>query len=63
MLLAYWKDYNCTVDYYIMHLFFTMCLYAVPSIAESMPRENSYHSIMLNSVLAKDYNEDWWNDV
>lgn len=63
MLLAYWKDYNCTVDYYIMHLFISMCLNAVPSIAESMPRENSYHSIMLGSVLAKDYNEDWWNDV
>lgn len=63
MLLAYWKDYNCTVDYYIMHLFITMCLNAVPSIAESMPRENSYHSIMLGNVLAKDYNEDWWNDV
>ena len=63
MLLAYWKDYNCTVDYYIMHLFISMCLSTVPSIAESMPRENSYHSIMLGSVLAKDYNEDWWNDV
>lgn len=63
MLLAYWKDYNCTVDYYIMHLFISMCLNAVLSIAESMPRENSYHSIMLGSVLAKDYNEDWWNDV
>lgn len=63
MLLAYWKDYNCTVDYYIMHLFITMCLNAVPSIAENMPRENSYHSIMLGNVLAKDYNEDWWNDV
>lgn len=63
MLLAYWKDYNCTVDYYIMHLFISMCLNALPSIAESMPRENSYHSIMLGSVLAKDFNEDWWNDV
>lgn len=63
MLLAYWKDYNCAVDYYIMHLFISMCLNAVPSIAESMPRENSYHSIMLGSVLAKDYNEDWWNVV
>ena len=63
MLLAYWKDYNCTVDYYIMHLFISMCLNAVPSIAESMPRENSYYSIMLGNVLAKEYNEDWWNDV
>ena len=63
MLLAYWKDYNCTVDYYIMHLFISMALNAVPSIAENMPRENSYHSIMLGNVLAKDYNEDWWNDI
>lgn len=63
MLLAYWKDYNCTVDYYIMHLFISMALNAVPSIEESMPRENSYHSIMLGSVLAKDYDKDWWDDV
>ena len=63
MLLAYWKDYNCTVDYYFMHLFISMCLNAVPSIAGNMPRENSYHSIMLGNVLAKDYNKDWWDDV
>ena len=24
MLFAYWKDYNCTLDYYIFHLFFAM---------------------------------------
>ena len=63
MLLAYWKDYNCTVDYYIMHLYIGMALKAVPSLAESMPRENSYHSIMLGCVLAKDYDKDWWDDV
>lgn len=63
MLLAYWKDYNCTVDYYIMHLYIGMALKAVPSLAESMPRENSYQSIMLGRVLAKDYDKDWWDDV
>lgn len=63
MLLAYWKDYNCTVDYYIMHLYIGMALKAVPPLAESMPRENSYHSIMLGCVLAKDYDKDWWDDV
>lgn len=63
MLLAYWKDYNCTVDYYIMHLYIGMALKAVPSLAESMPRENSYQSIMLGCVLAKDYDKDWWGDV
>ena len=46
-----------------MHLFISTALNAVPSIAENMPRENSYHSIMLGNVLAKDYNEGWWNDV
>ena len=51
------------VDYYIKHLYIALCLNAVPSIAENMPHENSYHSIMLGYVLAKDYNEDWWNNV
>lgn len=63
MLLAYWKDYNCTVDYYIMHLFIGYALQNMPSIAEKMPRENSYHGIMLGSVLAKDFNKEWWDDV
>jgi len=31
-------------------------------IAE-MPHENSYHSLMLASVLSKPYNDEWWQDV
>lgn len=63
MLLAYWKDYNCTVDYYIMHLFIGYALQQFPSIMEKMPRENSFHSLMLRNVLGMDYNKEWWDDV
>lgn len=63
MLLAYWKNYNCTVDYYIMHLFISYALQNNLAITESMPRENSFHSIMLGNVLDKDFNNEWWEEV
>lgn len=63
MLFGYWKDYNCTVDYYIIHLFIGYALQHIPSIADKMPRLNSYHGIMLMNMLGKDYNKEWWEDV
>ena len=63
MLLAYWRDYDCTVDYFIMHLFLDMTFKAMPETIAEMPRENSYHSLMLASVLSKPYNDEWWQDV
>lgn len=47
MLLAYWKDYYCLVDYYIFHLFLGLSLREFPMVEARMPRENSYHSILL----------------
>lgn len=63
MLLAYWKDYNCTVDYFIMHLFLNMTFKKVPQVWDEMPRENSNHSLVLASVMDKPYNDAWWDDV
>lgn len=63
MLLAYWKNYSCTVDYYMMHLFIGYALRNFPSVAERMPRENSYHSLMLGNALGRDFNKEWWDDV
>lgn len=63
MLYAYWRTYNCTVDYFIMHLFLGMIFRTLPEAIANMPKENSYHSLMLASVLAQDYNESWWEDV
>lgn len=63
MLLAYWKDFDCTVDYYICHLFFGKVLSKFPDVWTAMPRANSNHSILLGSALGKDYQEAAWQDL
>ena len=63
MLLAYWKDFDCTVDYYICHLFFGKVLSKFPDVWAAMPRANSNHSILLGSALGKDYQEAAWQDL
>ncbi len=63
MLLAYWHDFDCLVDYYIIHLFMGMSLSKFPEVAGRMPRENSFHSLLLGRALANDFNEKKWNEL
>ena len=63
MLLAYWKDYNCLVDYYIIHLFLGLSLCEFPMVEARMPRENSYHSILLGDALGRTFNQKQWQDL
>ncbi len=63
MLLAYWRDYDCLVDYYIIHLFLGMSLRRFPEEAGRMPRENSFHSLLLGRALAKDFNAADWDEL
>ena len=63
MLLAYWKDYDCLVDYYIIHLFLGLALREFPEVVENMPRENSYHSLLLGNALGRTYREEDWKEL
>ncbi len=63
MLLAYWHDYDCLVDYYIIHQFMRMSLRRFPEVVGRMPRENSFHSLLLGDALGKDFHEDDWNEL
>lgn len=62
-LLAYWADYNRTVDYYICHLFLGTLLSQHPDIAAAMPRCNSTHSVLLSAALSRDFDEAAWQDL
>lgn len=62
-LLAYWRDYDCTVNYYVMHLFLGMALRTFSDVTSSMPHENSYYSLLLGKVLADDYNGAKWREL
>ena len=63
IVLANWKDYDCLVDYYIFHLFLGLALHEVPVIEARMPRENSFHSIMLGDALARTFRQEQWQDL
>ncbi len=63
MLLAYWHDYDCLVDYYIIHQFMRMSLRRFPEVVGRMPRENSFHSLLLGDALGNDFREDDWNEL
>lgn len=63
MLLAYWRDFDCTLDYYICHSFFGRVLREFPRVWNAMPREKSNHSILLGDALAKNYHEAAWQDL
>ena len=47
MLFSYWKDYNCTLDYYIFHLFFAMVANEYPEEIAAMPHGQSQNSLVL----------------
>lgn len=63
MLYAYWKDYNCVLDYYIFHRFFNMIVEKHPTLLEEMPKRWSVPSLYLRDRIALDYNESWWNEL
>jgi len=63
MLYAYWKDYDCTLEYYIFHLFFGVVAKRYPEVLSKMPKGNSYNALVLEHNLEKRYNEEWWQKL
>lgn len=63
MLLAYWKDFDCTIEYYIFHLFFGVVAKRYPEMIMKMPKGNSFHAIMLRDRLAMNFDEEWWKEL
>ena len=63
MLLAYWKDFNCLVNYYVFHMFLGLNLKEYPKVAAKMPQENSFHSLLLGNALGRTYRENDWQEL
>ena len=63
MLYAYWRDYNCTMEYYIFHLFFGVLAKRHPEMMRNMPMANSYKAIILAHNLDKLFDEEWWQKL
>jgi len=63
MLFAYWKNYNCTLDYYIFHLFFAIVAKEYPEQIAAMPYGYSMNSLVLLHHLNEGFNQEKWNKL
>ncbi len=63
MLFAYWKDYTCTLDYYIFHLFFATVAKEYPEQIAAMPYGYSVWSITLMHHLGDYFNKKQWDKL
>lgn len=58
MLYQYWKDYNCTLEYYIIHRFFYMIVQQYPEIISNMPKGYNPAPLQLVRLFNEEYNEE-----
>ena len=63
MLFAYWKDFNCTLDYYIFHLFFSMLREVYPLEIASMPYGYSVRSLALMHHIGDKFEQEKWDNL
>ena len=63
MLYAYWHDYNCTVEYYIFHLFFSHVAKRYPEMIRKMPKGNSYHALWLRDHVEREISKEDWQKL
>ncbi len=63
MLFAYWKDYNCTLDYYIFHLFFSMIAKEYPEQIAAMPYGQSQNSLVQLHHWGEKFDQKKWDKL
>lgn len=63
MLYAYWKDFDCTLDYYIFHYFFALLVREYPDLIKEMPYGYSVWSITLVEHWGEPFNQKKWDKL
>lgn len=59
MLYQYWRDYDCVIDYYIFHLFFSMIINECPKEMSKMLKNNNSVTLMLGKRITHKYDDVW----
>lgn len=63
VLVEYWKDYDCVLDYYIFHRLFSLIAAIKPQIVDEMPKGLCVPCLQLGHRLADRFDEGWWKTV
>ena len=61
MLYAYWRDYDCTLYYFIFHLFFSMLAKEYPEAIAEMPYGYSIWSLTLENHWEEPFSQKKWD--
>lgn len=61
MLYAYWRDYDCVLDYYIFHLFFAMISKEYKEQILAMPFAQSQRSLVLLHHWGEKFDQRKWD--
>ena len=63
MLFDYWKEFSCTLDYYIFHLFFAMVAKEYPEQIAAMPYGYSMNSYALLHHWGETFSQKKWDKL
>lgn len=63
MLFAYWKDYDCTLDYYIFHLFFAKVAKEYSEQVAAMPYGYSMNCLVLLHHWNETFDKKKWDKL
>lgn len=63
MLYQYWKDYDCVLEYYIFHRFFSMIAKEYPEEIAAMPKGYNPTPLWLGMRLNEKYDEKWMQQI
>ena len=63
MLYAYWKDFDCVLDYYVFHLFFAMISKEYPEQIAAMPYGQSQNSLVLLHNWDEKFDQKKWDKL
>lgn len=63
MLYAYWKDFDCVLDYYVFHLFFAMISKEYPEQIAAMPYGQSQNSLVLLHHWDEKFDQKKWDKL
>lgn len=63
VLTQYWRDYSCTLQYYMFHLFLIQVARLYPEETAAMPRRNRKRALVLGDKLTEPYNEQTMYEI
>lgn len=63
VLVQYWRDYSCTLQYYMFHLFLIQVARLYPEEIAAMPRRNRRRALLLGDKLAESYDADLMREI